>query len=58
LIGLHYIGLRVCLPEPELKFNAALPKHLAGRTLAARLADLDGAAKVLTEPLRIVALEK
>ncbi|HEX5539969.1 MAG TPA: hypothetical protein VFX60_00115 [Micromonospora sp.] len=37
-----------------LKFSAALPKRLATATLAARLADLDGAATVLNEPNRFV----
>ncbi|MFB4311450.1 hypothetical protein [Actinomadura sp. GTD37] len=35
-----------------LKFSAALPRHLAEATLAARLADLDHAAQVLAEPHR------
>jgi ATP-dependent Lhr-like helicase len=35
-----------------LKFSAALPRRLAEATLAARLADLDGAATVLREPTR------
>ncbi|MBY8849673.1 hypothetical protein K7G98_14810 [Saccharothrix sp. MB29] len=37
-----------------LKFNEALPPTLATATLAARLADLDGAAAVLAEPSRFV----
>ena len=47
---------RLCLPELDqralagLKFNEALPKRLAMATLAARLADLDSAARVLAEP--------
>ncbi|WP_044886140.1 MULTISPECIES: hypothetical protein [Frankia] len=51
---------RLCLPEVDrealagLKFNAALPPRLAEATLAARLADLDGAAAVLSEPVRFV----
>ncbi|WP_247659125.1 hypothetical protein [Micromonospora sp. U56] len=51
---------RLCLPEIHekaldgLKFNAALPKRLAAATLAARLADLDRAAAVLSEPTRFV----
>jgi len=32
-----------------LKFNAALPQRLATATLAARLADLDGACSALSE---------
>ncbi|HEX5540183.1 MAG TPA: DEAD/DEAH box helicase [Micromonospora sp.] len=53
-------GERLCLPEVNekalagLKFSAALPKRLATATLAARLADLDGAATVLLEPNRFV----
>ncbi|HEX5543371.1 MAG TPA: DEAD/DEAH box helicase [Micromonospora sp.] len=53
-------GERLCLPEVNekalagLKFSAALPKRLATATLAARLADLDGAATVLGEPNRFV----
>ena len=49
---------RLCLPEVSekalvgLKFSAALPKRLARATLAARLADLDGAARVLANPTR------
>ncbi|WUR58642.1 DEAD/DEAH box helicase [Micromonospora chokoriensis] len=51
---------RLCLPEVNdkaldgLKFGAALPKRLAAATLAARLADLEGAAVVLDEPVRFV----
>ncbi len=49
---------RLCLPEVDekaldgLKFSTALPRRLAVATLAARLADLDGAATVLGEPTR------
>jgi len=49
---------RLCLPEVNekalvgLKFSAALPKRLAMATLAARLADLGGATRVLAEPVR------
>jgi ATP-dependent Lhr-like helicase len=35
-----------------LKFSAALPERLAVATLAARLADFDGARSVLAEPVR------
>ncbi|MGW0058600.1 DEAD/DEAH box helicase [Streptosporangium sandarakinum] len=51
---------RLSLPEPDpgaltgLKFTAALPARLAERTLAARLADIDGAAAVLGESQRFV----
>lgn len=49
---------RVCLPEVTskavagLKFSDALPERLARATMAARLADLDGARSVLGEPVR------
>lgn len=49
---------RLCLPEVDpkalmgLKFSIALPERLAVATLAARLADLDGAREVLREPSR------
>ncbi|HEY9476276.1 MAG TPA: helicase-related protein, partial [Mycobacteriales bacterium] len=52
---------RLCLPEVDeraltgLKFSAALPPRLAEATLARRLADLDGAATVLSEPTRFTA---
>ncbi|MFE2440508.1 DEAD/DEAH box helicase [Streptomyces sp. NPDC059426] len=36
-----------------LKFSAALPERLATATLAARLADFDGARAVLAEPTRL-----
>jgi ATP-dependent Lhr-like helicase len=51
---------RVCLPDVNpkavagLKFNTALPERLAVTTLAARLADTEGALAVLGEPIRIV----
>jgi ATP-dependent helicase Lhr and Lhr-like helicase len=54
---------RLCLPEVDnramagLKFNEALPDRLATATLAARLADLDSAARVLTEPVRFTVAE-
>ena len=47
---------RLCLPDVDrraldgLKFNEALPERLATATLAARMADLDSAARVLAEP--------
>jgi len=49
---------RLCLPDVDeralagLKFSEALPTRLATATLAARGADLAGAARVLTEPVR------
>ncbi|WP_341483284.1 DEAD/DEAH box helicase [Streptomyces tubbatahanensis] len=48
----------LCLPSVDsralngLKFSAALPTRLAEATLGARLADLEGAATVLDEPVR------
>ncbi len=51
---------RITLPDvgvralDGLKFNAALPKHLAERTLSARLADVEGARTLLEEPTRFV----
>jgi ATP-dependent Lhr-like helicase len=56
--GVGDAASRLCLPEVDekalvgLKFSDALPKRLAMATLAARLADLDGAARVLDEPVR------
>jgi len=50
---------RLCLPDVDeralegLKFNEALPERLATATLAARLADIDSATRVLTEPARL-----
>lgn len=47
---------RICLPQVDekalagLKFSKALPDRLATATLAARLADVGGAAAVLAEP--------
>jgi len=52
----------LCLPAVDpralagLKFNAALPPRLAEATLAARLADLDGAAASLRESVRFTDL--
>ncbi|WP_053743753.1 DEAD/DEAH box helicase [Streptomyces sp. NRRL WC-3618] len=49
---------QLCLPTVHeqalkgLKFSTALPRRLAEATLAARLADLEGAAAVLKEPVR------
>ncbi|MEU6848384.1 DEAD/DEAH box helicase [Actinacidiphila alni] len=49
---------RLVLPEVNpravqgLKFSAALPEHLAAHTVAARLADFDGARFVLEEAVR------
>lgn len=53
---------RLCLPEVDekalagLKFNEALPYRLAEATLAARLADLEGAGSALGEPVRFVTV--
>jgi ATP-dependent helicase Lhr and Lhr-like helicase len=55
---------RLCLPEVDhralagLKFNEALPERLATATLAARLADLDSASRVLTEPVRFTEIDR
>jgi ATP-dependent Lhr-like helicase len=49
---------RLCLPDVDrralagLKFNEALPGRLATATLAARMADIDSAVRVLAEPTR------
>lgn len=51
---------RLCLPSVDaravrgLKFAAALPPRLAEATLSERLADLESAATVLSEPARFV----
>ncbi|MGW2314504.1 DEAD/DEAH box helicase [Actinomadura luteofluorescens] len=53
---------RLCLPDIDeralrgLKFNEALPARLATATLAARLADPDGALTALTDPTRFITL--
>ncbi|SDZ46177.1 ATP-dependent helicase Lhr and Lhr-like helicase [Micromonospora pattaloongensis] len=53
---------RICLPDVAekalagLKFSTALPHRLATATLAARLADVEGAAAVLREPARFTHL--
>jgi ATP-dependent helicase Lhr and Lhr-like helicase len=50
----------LCLPDGDeralrgLKISEALPERLAIATLAARLADVDGASRVLSEPVRFV----
>lgn len=55
-------GVGLCLPEVDsravrgLKFAEALPPRLAEATLAARMADEEGAGKVLAEPARFVTL--
>jgi ATP-dependent Lhr-like helicase len=49
---------RLCLPGLDdealngMKFSAALPRHLGEATLSARLADLEGAHRSLSEPVR------
>jgi ATP-dependent Lhr-like helicase len=54
---------RLCLPDVDqralagLKFNEALPERLATATLAARMADLDSAVKVLAEPTRFAVVD-
>ncbi|MFI9587350.1 helicase-related protein [Streptomyces sp. NPDC052236] len=53
---------QLCLPAVDaralngLKFSAALPTRLAEATLAARLADLDGATAALRGPTRFAVL--
>jgi ATP-dependent helicase Lhr and Lhr-like helicase len=53
---------RLCLPDVDsralagLKFGEALPERLATATLAARMADVDAAARVLAEPVRLTTL--
>ena len=55
---------RLCLPEVDqralagLKFNEALPERLATATLAARLADIDSAARVLAEPAHFTVIDE
>jgi ATP-dependent Lhr-like helicase len=52
------VNERLCLPAIDedalngLKFNTALPRHLAEATLSARLADVGGAQRSLSEPVR------
>ncbi|MBT2452738.1 DEAD/DEAH box helicase [Streptomyces sp. ISL-43] len=54
-------GAALVLPDVDpravhgLKFSAALPKRLAMATVAARLADFDGALASLREPVRFLA---
>ena len=51
---------QLCLPEVDeravkgLKLAVALPPRLAESTLARRLADLESAAQVLSEPVRFL----
>ena len=58
------VAERLCLPEVDhralagLKFNEALPERLATATLAARLADLDSATRVLIEPVRFTVVDR
>jgi ATP-dependent Lhr-like helicase len=53
---------RLCLPDVDqralagLKFSEALPERLATATLAARMADLDSAIRVLAEPARFTVV--
>ncbi|MFD8338166.1 DEAD/DEAH box helicase [Streptomyces solisilvae] len=55
---------RLCLPAVDaravsgLKFNSALPRRLSEATLAARLADLDGAAAALRQAVRFASAER
>ena len=54
---------RLCLPDVDeralagLKFSEALPERLATATLAARMADLDSAVRVLAEPSRFTVVD-
>ncbi|ODA74664.1 DEAD/DEAH box helicase [Streptomyces sp. AVP053U2] len=56
------VGANLVLPDVDpravrgLKFSAALPEHLAVATVAARLADFQGARAVLSQPVRLVGL--
>ena len=56
--GMADAAERLCLPDVDeralagLKFSEALPERLATATLAARMADLDSAMRVLGEPVR------
>jgi ATP-dependent Lhr-like helicase len=58
------VGRNLVLPEVDLravrglKFSAALPERLAVATVAARLADFEGARAVLSEPARLVNLSR
>ena len=53
---------RLCLPDVDqralagLKFSEALPERLATATLAARMADLDSAVRVLAEAARFTVV--
>jgi len=55
---------RLCLPDVDeralagLKFSEALPRRLAEATLAARMADLDGASAALGEQARFVIADQ
>ncbi|WP_316743774.1 DEAD/DEAH box helicase [Streptomyces sp. MK7] len=55
------VGENLVLPDVDhravrgLKFSAALPERLAVATVAARLADFEGARTVLSEQVRLVA---
>ncbi|MFJ3336854.1 DEAD/DEAH box helicase [Streptomyces sp. NPDC086766] len=56
------VGDNLVLPDVDrravrgLKFSAALPERLAVATVAARLADFEGARAVLSEHVRLIAL--
>ncbi|EST37178.1 hypothetical protein N566_14470 [Streptomycetaceae bacterium MP113-05] len=58
--ALEHVEERLCLPDVDeravkgLKFGEALPPRLAQATLAARLADFEGARRVLREPVAFV----
>ena len=54
---------RLCLPDVDeralagLKFSEALPERLATATLAARIADLDSAVRVIAEQARFTVVD-
>jgi ATP-dependent Lhr-like helicase len=60
--GITDAAQRLCLPDVDqralagLKFNEALPERLATATLAARLADLESAVRILAEPARFTVV--
>ncbi|BDH06744.1 hypothetical protein HEK131_39710 [Streptomyces seoulensis] len=55
------VGENLVLPDVDrravrgLKFSAALPERLGVATVAARLADFQGARSVLAEPARLLS---
>ncbi|MCO5994772.1 DEAD/DEAH box helicase [Actinoallomurus rhizosphaericola] len=61
-VALSSVEERLCLPAVDedalngLKFNAALPRHLAEATLSSRLADIEGARLTLAAPTHFAHL--